>query len=216
MPHPERLVDPLHHPRWNALGPKKEGDGPADFPERSDGMPIRKIPSCEGKAPAEPGPTRLGGEPGPPEIRLASSRSRQRLQKCRHRLGDLFPADGVEVIVLGTFDDERRHPGLRGSGGECLRHRGGDERVLTAVTDQDRARHRSIFERLSDLWRKRIVESKGKLRRIIAVIDVNVLKTTNPAPVLREARSIATAPPSERPATMIRLGSMSLRVNRWS
>ncbi|HEX8201227.1 MAG TPA: phosphoribosylformylglycinamidine synthase I [Isosphaeraceae bacterium] len=27
MPHPERYVDPLHHPRWTRLGPKPEGDG---------------------------------------------------------------------------------------------------------------------------------------------------------------------------------------------
>ena len=27
MPHPERHVDPLHHPRWTRLGPKLEGDG---------------------------------------------------------------------------------------------------------------------------------------------------------------------------------------------
>jgi phosphoribosylformylglycinamidine synthase subunit PurQ / glutaminase len=27
MPHPERFVDPLHHPRWTRLGPKPEGDG---------------------------------------------------------------------------------------------------------------------------------------------------------------------------------------------
>lgn len=27
MPHPERHVDPLHHPRWTRLGPRPEGDG---------------------------------------------------------------------------------------------------------------------------------------------------------------------------------------------
>lgn len=27
MPHPERHVHPLHHPRWTRLGPKVEGDG---------------------------------------------------------------------------------------------------------------------------------------------------------------------------------------------
>ena len=27
MPHPERHIDPLHHPRWTRLGPKSEGDG---------------------------------------------------------------------------------------------------------------------------------------------------------------------------------------------
>ncbi len=27
MPHPERFIDPLHHPRWTRLGPKDEGDG---------------------------------------------------------------------------------------------------------------------------------------------------------------------------------------------
>jgi phosphoribosylformylglycinamidine synthase len=27
MPHPERHVDPLHHPRWTRLGPRAEGDG---------------------------------------------------------------------------------------------------------------------------------------------------------------------------------------------
>jgi phosphoribosylformylglycinamidine synthase len=27
MPHPERYVDPLHHPRWTRQGPKDEGDG---------------------------------------------------------------------------------------------------------------------------------------------------------------------------------------------
>jgi phosphoribosylformylglycinamidine synthase len=27
MPHPERHVDPLHHPRWTRRGPKSEGDG---------------------------------------------------------------------------------------------------------------------------------------------------------------------------------------------
>jgi len=27
MPHPERYVDPLHHPRWTRQGPKTEGDG---------------------------------------------------------------------------------------------------------------------------------------------------------------------------------------------
>lgn len=27
MPHPERHVDPLHHPRWTRRGPKVEGDG---------------------------------------------------------------------------------------------------------------------------------------------------------------------------------------------
>ena len=27
MPHPERFVDPLHHPRWTRNGPKTEGDG---------------------------------------------------------------------------------------------------------------------------------------------------------------------------------------------
>ncbi len=27
MPHPERHVDPLHHPRWTRNGPKAEGDG---------------------------------------------------------------------------------------------------------------------------------------------------------------------------------------------
>ncbi len=27
MPHPERYVDPLHHPRWTRNGPKAEGDG---------------------------------------------------------------------------------------------------------------------------------------------------------------------------------------------
>ncbi len=27
MPHPERYIDPLHHPRWTRLGPKAEGDG---------------------------------------------------------------------------------------------------------------------------------------------------------------------------------------------
>jgi phosphoribosylformylglycinamidine (FGAM) synthase-like amidotransferase family enzyme len=27
MPHPERHVDPLHHPRWTRRGVAKEGDG---------------------------------------------------------------------------------------------------------------------------------------------------------------------------------------------
>jgi phosphoribosylformylglycinamidine synthase len=27
MPHPERYVDPHHHPRWTRQGPKQEGDG---------------------------------------------------------------------------------------------------------------------------------------------------------------------------------------------
>ena len=27
MPHPERFVDPLHHPRWTRLGPRSEGEG---------------------------------------------------------------------------------------------------------------------------------------------------------------------------------------------
>lgn len=27
MPHPERYLDPLHHPRWTRQGPKTEGDG---------------------------------------------------------------------------------------------------------------------------------------------------------------------------------------------
>src|SRR5205807_8269601 len=27
MPHPERHVDPLHHPRWTRRGPRNEGDG---------------------------------------------------------------------------------------------------------------------------------------------------------------------------------------------
>ncbi len=27
MPHPERHVDPLHHPRWTRLGLDREGDG---------------------------------------------------------------------------------------------------------------------------------------------------------------------------------------------
>lgn len=27
MPHPERYIDPLHHPRWTRHGPKSEGDG---------------------------------------------------------------------------------------------------------------------------------------------------------------------------------------------
>lgn len=27
MPHPERFIDPYHHPRWTRLGPKAEGDG---------------------------------------------------------------------------------------------------------------------------------------------------------------------------------------------
>lgn len=27
MPHPERYIDPLHHPRWTREGPKDEGDG---------------------------------------------------------------------------------------------------------------------------------------------------------------------------------------------
>lgn len=27
MPHPERHVDPLHHPRWTRRGPAREGDG---------------------------------------------------------------------------------------------------------------------------------------------------------------------------------------------
>lgn len=27
MPHPERFVDPYHHPRWTRMGPKSEGDG---------------------------------------------------------------------------------------------------------------------------------------------------------------------------------------------
>jgi len=27
MPHPERFVDPFHHPRWTRTGPKAEGDG---------------------------------------------------------------------------------------------------------------------------------------------------------------------------------------------
>jgi phosphoribosylformylglycinamidine synthase len=27
MPHPERHVDPLHHPRWTRRGPRAEGDG---------------------------------------------------------------------------------------------------------------------------------------------------------------------------------------------
>ena len=27
MPHPERFVDPFHHPRWTRTGPKSEGDG---------------------------------------------------------------------------------------------------------------------------------------------------------------------------------------------
>ena len=27
MPHPERHVDPLHHPRWTRRGPRQEGDG---------------------------------------------------------------------------------------------------------------------------------------------------------------------------------------------
>jgi phosphoribosylformylglycinamidine synthase len=27
MPHPERYVDPLHHPRWTRQGAKDEGDG---------------------------------------------------------------------------------------------------------------------------------------------------------------------------------------------
>ena len=31
MPHPERHVDPLHHPRWTRLGLDREGDGLAIF-----------------------------------------------------------------------------------------------------------------------------------------------------------------------------------------
>ena len=27
MPHPERHIDPLHHPRWTRRGPQAEGDG---------------------------------------------------------------------------------------------------------------------------------------------------------------------------------------------
>ncbi len=27
MPHPERFIDPYHHPRWTRLGPRAEGDG---------------------------------------------------------------------------------------------------------------------------------------------------------------------------------------------
>ena len=27
MPHPERHIDPLHHPRWTRRGPATEGDG---------------------------------------------------------------------------------------------------------------------------------------------------------------------------------------------
>jgi phosphoribosylformylglycinamidine synthase I len=27
MPHPERHIDPLHHPRWTRQGPRSEGDG---------------------------------------------------------------------------------------------------------------------------------------------------------------------------------------------
>jgi phosphoribosylformylglycinamidine synthase I len=27
MPHPERHINPLHHPRWTRLGPRTEGDG---------------------------------------------------------------------------------------------------------------------------------------------------------------------------------------------
>jgi phosphoribosylformylglycinamidine (FGAM) synthase-like amidotransferase family enzyme len=31
MPHPERHIDPTHHPRWTRLAPREKGDGLAVF-----------------------------------------------------------------------------------------------------------------------------------------------------------------------------------------
>jgi phosphoribosylformylglycinamidine synthase len=31
MPHPERHIDPTHHPQWTRLSPREEGDGLALF-----------------------------------------------------------------------------------------------------------------------------------------------------------------------------------------
>lgn len=38
MPHPERYVDPFHHPRWTRLGAKTEGDGLRIFRNAVDAL----------------------------------------------------------------------------------------------------------------------------------------------------------------------------------
>jgi hypothetical protein len=76
---------------------------------------------------------------------------------------------------------------------------------------------RAIFVRLSKRCRSRSeVGRNGVARRAISVMLVNVLNATRPATGVRDARSMATAPPSDHPAAMIFLGSTSLRFRRCS
>ena len=75
----------------------------------------------------------------------------------------------------------------------------------------------SIFARLSNGWRsKSEVGRKGVTRRAISVMLENGLNITSPAAGRRDARSTATAAPSDRPATMIRDGATSVRVSKCS
>ena len=93
----------------------------------------------------------------------------------------------------------------------------GDELVAPAVPEQDRAGDLvDLDEAVEAVSQEQRGGQKGKLRRDISAMLVNVLKAISPATGLREARSMATAPPSDQPAAMILLGSISLRVWRWA
>jgi hypothetical protein len=76
---------------------------------------------------------------------------------------------------------------------------------------------RAMFARLSNRCRRRsALGRKGKFRRAISTRLVKVLNAASPATGRREARSMATAPPSDQPTATIARGSMSRRDWRCS
>ena len=124
----------------------------------------------------------------------------------------LVLADVVEVVVAGVVDDELHDRGLGGGGGESVD-------IVTGTSSSRRPWPSRIGQvtwlilaSLSKRCRKRSVAGrKGKLRRDMSAMLVKVLKAIRPATGFRDARSMATAPPSDQPAATIFLGSMSLR-----
>ena len=108
--------------------------------------------------------------------------------------------------------------GAFAGGGEAGGHLGGDDLVAVAVADQDRAGDAADLATgcRTGAAGGATRAGTGSCRRAMSAMRVNVQKATSPATGFREARSIATAPPSDQPAATISPGSTSCGARRWA
>src|SRR5271157_3482151 len=69
---------------------------------------------------------------------------------------------------------------------------------------------------LSNLWAKnQRGNGMGQIFRDMSCVLVNVLNAISPPTGRREARSMATAPPSDQPPAMIRAGGKPRKTSAW-